>query len=68
MTVALTVNGKPRELEEPTPLPDFLARLELGPRPIAVGYNGEVVHKEAWPTITLRAGDTLDIVHMVGGG
>ena len=46
MTVALTVNGKPRELEAPTPLPDFIARLELGPRPIAVGYNGEVVHKE----------------------
>ena len=35
---------------------------------LAVGYNGEVVHKEAWPTITLRGGDTLDIVHMVGGG
>ena len=66
--MTLTVNGKPQELKEPTPLPDFLARLELGPRPIAVGYNGEVVHKEAWPTITLQAGDTLDIVHMVGGG
>ena len=68
MTVALTVNGKPRELEAPTPLPDFIARLELGPRPIAIGYNGEVVHKDAWPSITLRAGDVVDIVHMVGGG
>lgn len=68
MTIALKVNGKARHLDSPTPLLEFLAQLELGDRPIAIGYNGEVVHRDSWGEVTLRGGDILDIVHMVGGG
>ena len=68
MTIALTVNGKSREIDAPKPLLDFLHELEIGDRPIAIGYNGEVVHKDCWTEVTLKADDVLDIVHMVGGG
>lgn len=68
MTISLSVNGKARQLDAPTPLPDFLAQLKLGNRPIAIGYNGEVIHKDSWGEVTLQGNDVLDIVHMVGGG
>ncbi|MBI3743322.1 MAG: sulfur carrier protein ThiS [Chloroflexi bacterium] len=67
--IALTVNGKPEHLEEGTLLMVYLGRRGLlGGRRIAIGYNGEVVHKDHWPDVTLRQSDVLDIVHMVGGG
>jgi len=35
---------------------------------VAVGYNGEVVKKEAFPGLVLKDGDVLEIVRPVGGG
>jgi sulfur carrier protein len=69
IALTLTVNGKPERLNGPTPLLDYLERRGLlGGRRIAIGYNGEVVHRDHWREVTLRKGDMLDIVHMVGGG
>ncbi|MEX1253626.1 MAG: glycine oxidase ThiO [Dehalococcoidia bacterium] len=66
--IALTVNGKPRELEGETPLPDFLRSLGVDQRAIAVAVNGEVVPKKQYRDIVLRAGDEVEVVRMVGGG
>lgn len=66
--ITLTVNGKPESFDAPTPLTDFLnTRVEPG-RMVAIGYNGQVVHRQEWSTVVLRDGDVVDIVHMVGGG
>jgi sulfur carrier protein len=66
--MSLTVNGKPRELEGETPLPDFLKALGVNTRTIAIAVNGEVVPKRQYRAIVLRAGDEVEIVRMVGGG
>lgn len=67
--IIVTINGKKETLDGQTPLLDLLkARGLLGGRPIAIGYNHGVVHKDHWHEIVLKEGDTLDIVHMVGGG
>ena len=66
--IALQVNGKRMELEEPTGLLAYLDRLGLDPRAIAVEHNGEIIERVAYASIVLREGDRLEIVRMVGGG
>ena len=68
VVIALTVNGKRRELAAETDLAGFLQELQIDPRAVAVAYNGEVVPRARYPTIRLREGDALEIVRMVGGG
>lgn len=66
--IALVVNGKPRTLDGETPLPALLAQLDVNERRIAVAVNGEVVPKRLYAKTTLREGDSVEIVRMVGGG
>lgn len=66
--VRLTVNGKMVELEQEISLPGFLADRQIDPRHIAVAKNGDVVDRESYAGVTLRAGDVVEIVRMVGGG
>ena len=66
--ITLTINGKKESLQKPTALLDYLSgRVDLERR-VAIGYNGDVVHRTHWGTVVLKEGDILDIVHMVGGG
>lgn len=66
--VTVTVNGRKQTMEAPTPLLAFLDGQRLRERRIAIGYNGEVVHRDRWDQVCLKDGDVLDVVHMVGGG
>ena len=66
--IALTVNGKRRELAAETDLTSFLDELQIDSRAVAVAHNGEIVPRDRHPTIRLQEGDTLEIVRMVGGG
>jgi sulfur carrier protein len=66
--ISLTVNGKPRETEDNTNLATYLTAFDVNLRFVAVGYNGEVIKKDQFSKITLRNGDTLEIVRPVGGG
>ena len=66
--IRLTINGKPQELLAPTGLVQYLESLEITTEFIAVGYNGEVIEKEAFDEITLSEGDVVEIVRPVGGG
>jgi len=66
--ITLTVNGKRQSLNGPTRMTEFLKTRVDPERMVAIGYNGEVVHRRDWDTVLLREGDVVDIVHMVGGG
>lgn len=66
--ITLKVNGKPREIAEGLDLQSYLATIDINMRFIAVGYNGQVVRKEDFGAVRLRAGDALEIVRPVGGG
>ena len=68
MTVKLTVNGKPRELAGPVSLLGFLESLGVNTQFVAVAYNGDVLDREQFPSITLKHGDELEVVRPVGGG
>ena len=66
--ITLQINGKRVELEQPTPLLDYLERLGVNPRAVAVEHNGEIIERSAFESITLRENDRVEIVRMVGGG
>lgn len=68
MAVSLMVNGKPREIETSQRLLAFLEGLGVNLNFIAVAYNGEVLDKDDFPSVTLNEGDVLEIVRPVGGG
>ena len=66
--INLVVNGKSREVAEATDLATYLTSFGLDLQYVAVGYNGEVIKKESFAQVTLKNGDTLEIVRPVGGG
>jgi sulfur carrier protein len=66
--IALQINGKPVELAAPTPLLDYLDRLGVNPKAVAVEHNGAIIERDQYPTTALRDGDVVEIVRMVGGG
>jgi sulfur carrier protein len=68
VTVRITVNGQPREIERETALPTFLRERGIDPRLVAVAINGEVVPKDGYDAARVREGDELEVVRMVGGG
>ena len=66
--INLTVNGKPRSIEESVPLEAYLMSFGVNLDHVAVGYNGEVIKKEEYSKVCLNDGDVLEIVRPVGGG
>jgi len=66
--ISLQINGKTVELAQPTSLLDYLERLGVNPRTVAVEHNGDIVPRTSYTRITLRGGDRVEIVRMVGGG
>jgi thiamine biosynthesis protein ThiS len=66
--VRLKVNGKPVELEAPTPLVAYLRSLGVDPRAVAVEVNERIIERADFEQTTLQADDVVEIVRMVGGG
>ena len=66
--IALRINGKDVRLEKPTPLLDYLRKLGVDARAVAVEHNGEIVERAKFEAVVLDDGDQVEIVRMVGGG
>ena len=66
--IAVTINGKPVQLEDSVSLEQFLDERDVDPKFVAVAYNGNVLQKEDYNGIVLNEGDVVEIVQPVGGG
>ena len=64
----ITVNGTERTVAPDLLLDDLLRDLGLDSRKIAVERNREIVRRAEFGTLKLRSGDSIEIVHLVGGG
>ena len=62
------VNGRARELDEPTTLGALIDAEVADRRGVAVAVDGEVVPRDAWDTTTLDDGAHVEIVGAVQGG
>ncbi|XFA72891.1 sulfur carrier protein ThiS [Thermosynechococcaceae cyanobacterium Okahandja] len=66
--ITIYVNGTPHSLERSLAIPELCQVLGINPRLVAIEYNGEILHRQFWPTTQVSAGDRLEIVTIVGGG
>lgn len=67
-TIHIRLNGKDRELEPGHTLTTLLASLDLHPRMVVVELNREIVDRERFDEVGVAEGDTIELVHFVGGG
>ncbi len=66
--LAITVNGEPRRISGPATVADLLAQLQLDPRTVVVELNRHIVRRVQLTQTQLAEGDTVELVHFVGGG
>ena len=67
--LTLVVNGERFSAPAGSSLADFLVARDLDPRLVVVEHNRTILRdRDAYHTVRLIDGDTLEIVHFVGGG
>ena len=64
----VTVNDEPQRLPLGATVADLVTTLGLGPRRVAVEVNREIVARATYAATVLYDGDTVEIIHFVGGG
>lgn len=67
-TFEIAVNGEPRSAGPDTTVVQFLEAHELDPDLVVVEHNHTILPRDAFDRTLLKPGDTLEIVHFVGGG
>ena len=64
----IVVNGEERRVPGPATLLDLLGHLGLEPRTVVVELNREIVRRPRLGDTMLAEGDSVELVHFVGGG
>ena len=64
----IMVNGEPRRVPGPATAADLLRQLGLDPRTVVVELNREIVRRPHLNEAVLADGDSVELVHFVGGG
>jgi thiamine biosynthesis protein ThiS len=67
-TMRVRLNGKEREVSRGLTVAGLLAELELHPGMVVVELNREILERDGYAGVPVREGDTLELVHFVGGG
>ncbi len=70
-SVTVTLNGESRVFEAPAAafsVSALLAALGLETKKVAVERNEEIVPRSRYAETWLASGDSLEIVHFIGGG
>ncbi|MBM4183825.1 MAG: sulfur carrier protein ThiS [Gemmatimonadetes bacterium] len=66
MTIRL--NGKSREVRDGLTVRSLLEELELHPGMVVVELNRDILERDRYADVRVRDGDSLELVHFVGGG
>lgn len=67
-TIEITLNGESRRVAAGRTVAGLLDDLGLHPRMVVVEHNREILDRSRYDAAELRPGDTLELVHFVGGG
>ncbi|MEO6165838.1 MAG: sulfur carrier protein ThiS [Candidatus Binatia bacterium] len=62
------INGEEREFDNSLTLTALLESLQIRPGRVVVERNREIVARDRYNATLINDGDTLEIVHFVGGG
>jgi thiamine biosynthesis protein ThiS len=64
----IILNGEPRRVPGPSSVAALLEHLQLDPRTVVVELNRQIVRRPQLQSTSLASGDTVELVHFVGGG
>src|SRR5947207_1292687 len=68
MAIEIHLNGETRELPTSLNILQLLDHFALPKDRVAVERNRSIVPRTDWERVTLAPGDSLEVVHFVGGG
>lgn len=66
--INVTINGDTHRLAEELNLTDLLMRFDIESDKVAIEHNLAIVPKSTFDRVMIGDGDTLEIVHFIGGG
>lgn len=61
-------NGKPRAIQNSISVQEFLDQLQLDCMQVVVEHNRCIIARQRLNETLLNHGDTLEVIHFVGGG
>ena len=64
----ITFNGKPRNIQAGISIQELLDQMRLDCLQVVVEHNQNIVTRQRLAETTLKNGDTLEVIHFVGGG
>lgn len=67
-TVRIRLNGKERDVLRGHTVRSLLEELELHPRMIVVELNRDILERDRYDDVPVTEGDSIELVHFVGGG
>lgn len=67
-TIRLQLNGKEREVARDHTVRSLIESLDLQPALVVVELNREILERDRYGDTPVRDGDTIELVHFVGGG
>lgn len=66
--LTIEINGEKRQVEPGLTVAELLEQIGVTGRRVAVERNREIVPRTAWDSTELAAGDSFEIIELVGGG
>ena len=67
-TIEIQLNGKVRAFDRGLTVTSLLENLDLHPGMVVVELNREILERGLYDTTDVAEGDTIELVHFVGGG
>ena len=64
----ITFNGKPREIQTGISIQELLDQMQLDCMQVVVEHNHNIIPRQRLTGTPLSPGDTLEVIHFVGGG
>ena len=68
IAMRVKINGEDHEIDDGLTLTALLESLQIRPGRVVVERNRDIVPRDSYNATLLNDGDTLEIVHFVGGG
>jgi thiamine biosynthesis protein ThiS len=67
-TIRIHLNGADRDVEADHTVHTLIESLDLHPALIVVELNREILSRDLYEKAPVQEGDTIELVHFVGGG
>ena len=67
-SIQVRLNGKDRRVEAGQSVRSLIESLDLHPSLVVVELNREILDRDTYGEHMVRDGDTIELVHFVGGG